>query len=104
MDIEIVGMKIDLGHDDLADETITTIVKVKDYIYEFVEGKDSSLFLCKHGKKEGKELDNFMRRKNVSKNNIVLSYFNQKMFMYMYQWLCEEKKQEIFSSNPEFGH
>jgi len=43
-----------------------------------------------------KGLERLIRESNVSEDAIVLSYFNQDLFMDMYQQLQEAKVQEIY--------
>lgn len=90
MNMEIIGMRHDV-------EEVVSLVRIGKRVYGFVEGPgESYLQQYSVNMEDKKGLERLIRESNVSEDAIVLSYFNQDLFMDMYQQLQEASVQEIY--------
>ena len=81
-------------------EEIVAIVRVGKYYYGFSESTDAST-LSKLSVKNDKDLETTKRYLRVTEDEIVLPYFNQEMFMDMYQQMKEENTDTVYRENIE---
>lgn len=95
MELEIMAMTT---HKEF--EEIVAIVRVGKSYYGFSESTDAST-LSKLSIKNDKDLKRTKRYLGVTEREIVLPYFNQELFMDMYQQMQEEQVNTVYREKDE---